>query len=86
MAKYLSKAPELKRQGRWTKPLCGGRNPEQSAKIRAGTDCNPATFYSKGNELKGSVINDIVPVWWRVRNEHHSGWDMSEFIKETKAR
>jgi len=44
MKRRMSKAQELKRQGRWQDHLCGGRTPNQSAEIRAGPDCSPASF------------------------------------------
>eukprot|EP00873_Tetraselmis_striata_P016251 jgi/Tetstr1/436515/TSEL_025341.t1 len=85
-AKYLSKALELKRQGRWLPKLSGGRTPEQSAAIRAGPEATPESFWGKADKLKASVINHIVPIWWQVKDDQRSGWDMTEFVKEALAR
>lgn len=84
-ARYLDKARELKRQGRWSEKLSGGRTPEASAKIRAEL-CSPEAFWAKADRLKRDVINEIVPKWWDVKDQNRSGWDATEFINETKAR
>ena len=86
MARYLGKAKDLHGKGKWNARLTGGRTPAQSALIRAGPGCEPISFWAKAEKLKSAVINQIVPVWWQVQDEQHSGWDQSEKVKETLKR
>ena len=86
MARYLGKAKDLQGKGKWNLRLTGGRTPEQSAGIRAGPGCEPNSFWAKAEKIKSVVINHIVPLWWQVQDEQHSGWDEAEKMKETLKR
>ena len=86
MSRYLGKAKDLLGKGKWNLRLTCGRTPEQSAQIRAGPGCEPNSFCAKAEKLNSAVINHIVPMWWLVQEEQHSGWDESEKVKETFKR
>ena len=76
---YPLKARELFRLGKWR---CA-RAPDQSGELRCA---NPSALMARAKKAMEIVMNQITPVWHKVKSEHHSGWGTSEFIMETKKR
>ena len=80
IAKYYPlKAKELLRLGKW---VCA-RTPDQSGELRCA---NPGALMARAKKAMEVVMNQITPVWQKVKSEHHSGWGAPEFIMETKKR